>query len=177
MEELPCLICTVTTASYLRNFTKLNSEHSKTSVLEFLRVICGDDDFHTAADVNGEDAECEQSIICMECMEKINDYDAACIIKERIEREFRVNLQRSRALHRNVESPKVIEVKIENIEDIEDIVDTAFSYESPSESDGIEMEEDECRPNMASNEYDGNDTRYLWSYRKDRIEIDSIFSF
>lgn len=152
MEERPCVICSNRTVLYLRNVSTLKSKHSETPVTEFLRKFCGDDDFIAPAFgvPGGENAKSQQSIICMECVKKIDDYDAACIIKERIEREFRVTLQRSKELHGNVQ---MNEVKIESIADI------SIDCEYPSDSEGIEVNAGDGHRIITTSEYDEDENR------------------
>lgn len=157
MEELRCFICTNKTVLYMRNINKIKSKHSELSLHDCLKIICGDDELMPPSEKSEEDAECKESVICLECIEKINDYDAACIIKERIEREFRVSLQRSREVQRNVKSTNMIEVKVENIEDI---VDTSFGCEYSSDTDGTETKTDEWQNRIDGDE---NKSRYLQS--------------
>lgn len=143
MDGLPCFICSIETVFYLRNFYKLKSKHSNTLVPEFLKTICGGEDFIPLSDVDNEDGE---SIVCMECMAKINDYDAACTTKERIEREFRVTLQRSKELRRNVDSVKSIEVKVESLADEENTDDAGCEYPF------AELKEDESQKSVESSD-------------------------
>lgn len=142
----------------MRNVSTLKSKHSETPVPEFLRKICGDDDFIAPGE---EDATSGQSIICMECVRKIDDYDAACIMKERIEREFRVTLQRSKELQGNVE---MIEVKIESIANIADM---SNDCEYPSDLEGIEMKTDELHQSTTSSDCDEDENRYSRTCSKD----------
>lgn len=134
MEALPCFACSNTNFSYLTNIPELKSKHSQTTVHELLKTICGGEDFisPTSGNVGHGDSDSDQSVICIDCFDKINDYDAACILKERTEREFRDALQRRRESHECVENMNLLEVKIENIEDI---VDTSLSYDYTSYSE------------------------------------------
>lgn len=132
MEAQPCFACSNTNFSYLANIPDLKSKHSQTTVPELLKIICGGEDFTlpTSDDVGYGDTD--QSVICIDCLDKINDYDAACILKERTEREFRDALQRRRESHKSVESMNLLEVKIENIEQI---VENSLNYEYTSYSE------------------------------------------
>lgn len=163
MDDLPCSLCNNKTVFYLRNFAKLKSKHSKTPVHIFLRIICGDDDFISSASavVDDENSDSEQYTICVECMQKIDDYDAACITKERIEREFRIKLQHSREIHGNVEScMNLVPVKTECIEDV---ANTPSDCEYLPNSQDTEIKTDDWEKSMASpcSEHEVNDNRYI----------------
>lgn len=143
MDELTCFICGIKTVFYLRNVAKKKSKHSETTILEFLRILCGDDEF----------TFCEQNIICMVCMEKINDYDAACLIKERIEREFRETLNRSEVLHTNSKYLKIADAKIECIDSIEGAADKSYECEIVSDSEQMQANSDDRRtPHITNSE-------------------------
>lgn len=148
MDDLPCSLCNNKTVFYLRNFTKLKSKHSKTLIPVFLKIICGDFISSASADVDEENADSEQRTICVECMQKIDDYDAACITKERIEREFRIKLQRSREIHGNVESS--VNLVVVKTECIEDVADTTSDCEYLSDSQDTEIKTDDWEKSMTS---------------------------
>lgn len=147
MDGMPCFICSIETVFYMRNFYKLKSKHSNTLVPEFLKKICGGEDFISLSDADNEDGE---SVVCMECMGKINDYDAACTTKKRIEREFRVTLKRSNELRRTVECTNSVEVKVESLADEENTDD--FGCDDPFDSEGVEPKGDESQKSVANSD-------------------------
>lgn len=98
MESRMCLICDNETNFYKRNFAKSKTKHSRTAISECLTKICGGDNFISQAidDEGRTENICDQRVICSDCVDKIDEYDAACVMIERIEREYRGVMKRLR---------------------------------------------------------------------------------
>lgn len=71
---------------YCKNIYKLASKHTETPICDFIVKFLGKE---LSRVVTNED---EENIVCTDCLNKIDEYDMACMTVERVERELRAAL-------------------------------------------------------------------------------------
>lgn len=84
-----CYICNNRTVEIHQNIFKLKSLHSQTPIEQFCKK------FHSANAVIRPRDGSETCAVCYACMDKINEYDAACRTVLRIEYQFKTTFQRT----------------------------------------------------------------------------------
>lgn len=72
MQELACFVCGVVTNIYCKDVTSLRSKHTETNVLTYLEKFVGHD---LSVDVNHVNRSNSQSVVCQNCIIKIDEYD------------------------------------------------------------------------------------------------------
>lgn len=87
MEPQNCYICNAMSVFYTRNLFKTKSKYSETRLCEFIRKFLGNypSERELASDDGGDNENC----VCMECLNKIDEYDLASITAKRVEIELR----------------------------------------------------------------------------------------
>lgn len=90
MSKELCFVCSVESKEYETNVSELKSQHSGTSIVEFIKKFFRDvPPRRIIAD--------ETNIICFECIIRMNEYDYACESAKRIEQDFHEMLIQSEA--------------------------------------------------------------------------------
>lgn len=69
MQDLPCFVCDVVTNIYCKDVTFLRSKHTETNILTYLEKFVGHD---LSDDINRSNS---QSVVCQNCIIKIDEYD------------------------------------------------------------------------------------------------------
>lgn len=82
MTSSTCYVCNMETGEYRQSLYELQSQHSATSIAEFIKRFLGD--FHTQRNISDE-----SNCICVECLQKIDEYDWACVMAKRFKSELR----------------------------------------------------------------------------------------
>lgn len=82
MNPVNCYICDNTSVFYCKNIFKLKSKHSETPICDFICKFLGQE--LTRLPSNDVD-----NVVCAECLNKIDEYDFACMTVERVEKELR----------------------------------------------------------------------------------------
>lgn len=87
MDPQNCYICNATSVFYSRNLFKTKSKYSETRICEFVRKFLGNypSEREYLAISNSESEHC----VCIECLNKIDEYDLACMTSKRLEKELR----------------------------------------------------------------------------------------
>lgn len=67
MQELPCFVCAVVTNIYCKDVKSLRSKHSDTNILTYLEKFVGYD--------LSDNLNRSLSVVCQNCMIKIDEYD------------------------------------------------------------------------------------------------------
>lgn len=99
-EVIPriCCACNTKTRCYAEKAIKTISEHTETNVFELIQRLLD----HTQTSRIIEDYLISESrCICDECLQKLNEYDLACVTAERIGNKLRQMI-----LHTNLGFPK-----------------------------------------------------------------------
>lgn len=90
MDPQNCYICNETSVFYSRNLFKTKSKYSETRICEFIRKLLDNypsEREYTSISI-GENEHC----VCIECLNKIDEYDLACMTVKRVEKELRDTL-------------------------------------------------------------------------------------
>lgn len=88
MADGICFICNIASSDCQSNISELKSQHSGTRIIEFIKKFFRDvPPRRIIAD--------ETNFFCTECIIRINEYDYACAMAERIEQEFHEMLIKS----------------------------------------------------------------------------------
>lgn len=86
MLDLPCFVCDVVTNIYCKDVTSLRSKHTETKILTFLEKFVGHD---LSDDINRSNS---QSIVCQNCIIKIDEYDELYMNAKTLEDDLRNTL-------------------------------------------------------------------------------------
>lgn len=86
MQELPCFVCGFLTNIYCIDVKSLRSKHSETNILTYLEKFVGHD---LSAELNGSNS---QTVVCQNCMIKIDDYDELILNAMSLEDDLRTIL-------------------------------------------------------------------------------------
>lgn len=118
MDPENCYICNATSVFYSRSLFKTKSKYSKTRICEFVRKFLGDyPSERECVAVNGSENE---HCVCIECLNKIDEYDLAIMTAKRVERELRDILLHTEALFfSQSKSVKTEQLFLHSIEPVE----------------------------------------------------------
>lgn len=105
---------------YCKNIYKLSSKHSETPICDFINKFLGKE---SARVTSNED----ENIVCTDCLNKIDEYDLACITVERVERELRAALLHTESMY--AAEPVFV-----------DILESNFDDETENERPSIKLE-------------------------------------
>lgn len=103
MDPKICFICNCVCVNYNKNLFEIKSKYSETRISDFVVKILGDFPFKREYSV-----ECDDNLVCNDCLNKVNEYDLACLTTKRVENELRELLVKT-ALSHAVESDTPIE--------------------------------------------------------------------
>lgn len=149
MNPLNCYICDKKSVFYCKNIYKLTSKHSETLICDFIRKFLDNQLSRRPDDTESE------SIVCIECLNKIDEYDLACITVKRVEKELREILLRTESLHASSSSGAQIEcINVDKIETCEIAMDTNDSASSKSISEHASMNNDDAWDDNDDDSYD-----------------------
>lgn len=84
MDPKNCFFCNCVCIQYNKNLFEIKSKYSETRLSEFVVKILGDFPFKREYSV-----ECDENLVCNDCLIKVNEYDLACLTAKRIEDELR----------------------------------------------------------------------------------------
>lgn len=122
MNESPaaaCCVCHNASDLFYENISLLQSKHSERSISALLKLIMGEE---LASDWSASD-----TIMCSECVDKVNDYDEAFQRMQSIERELK-------KIHSNIrveiEDEKVIAFAAADVMDFNDCISDFASEDS-----------------------------------------------
>lgn len=76
-----CYVCNTESSDWRRNFTAIKSQHTQTPISQFIRKFLGD--FQSSRHIDSE-----SNCICVECLQKIDDYDWTC--QQAVEQEVKI---------------------------------------------------------------------------------------
>lgn len=92
-----CFICNTTSSESFVSLYDTVSEHSKTQIFDFVWKFL--DDQPTVRDDSIDGANSNWSLVCARCLNKINQYDLACMTATRLEQELRDELAQTEAFY------------------------------------------------------------------------------
>lgn len=81
METVTCYICNNMTTDFCTNMFELKSQHSNTRICEYLKKFLGN--FESL-----RNADSELNCACSDCLNRIDEYDWACVMSARFEQEL-----------------------------------------------------------------------------------------
>lgn len=84
METKNCFICNRACFNYNKNLFEIKSKYTETRLSDFIVKILGDFPFQREYSV-----ECDDNLVCSDCLNKVNEYDLACLTAKRVEDELR----------------------------------------------------------------------------------------
>lgn len=79
-ETQTCYVCNQHTESYFQNLNETKSDHTNTRICDFLTKWLGKN-----AQIDNLDDDC----ICVDCLNKVNEYDLLCVAANEIENGLR----------------------------------------------------------------------------------------
>ncbi|XP_055305363.1 zinc finger protein 32-like [Sitodiplosis mosellana] len=137
MDPQNCYICNTTSGFYSRNLFKTKSKYSETRICEFICRFLGN--YPSERDCSNENVHC----VCIECLNKIDEYDLATMTAKRMERELSDILLHTEALfYRESKSINADEQFGPPIETVETLEDYKVDYEENSDIETIEQRSD-----------------------------------
>lgn len=139
MEVKSCYICNTQSVLYSKNLLKTKSKYSNTSLGEFIDRLLGS----TPSSRSWNTVD-DEYCVCITCNDKINEYDRACWVAERVENELREVLLHTESLFNGGAKAKLFLTKIEPIESLDVLVQDYTNEENSIEeidADFIENEE------------------------------------
>ncbi|XP_031637394.1 zinc finger protein OZF-like isoform X2 [Contarinia nasturtii] len=147
MDPKNCYICNTTSVFYSRNLFKTKSKYTETSICEFIKKFLGN---------HQSERKCiDKHCVCIECLNKIDEYDLATMTAQRVERELRDILLATESLYyieaKSINSEELYVPSIETIETLEEFKVECFEIpasKSCSESHKFESESDEDCPSV-----------------------------
>lgn len=148
MEPLICYICNDASVFYSRNLFKTKSKYSETQICEMIRnLLCN---FPSEREYDSIRCDNSDYCICIQCLDKIDEYDLAITTAKRIETELRDLLLHSETIFKHNSKMNLPE-ELLPIE----IVDT---FENQTNDDNFESNE-EIDPNdrISENECENED--------------------
>lgn len=92
-----CFICNTKTSESYVSLYETVSLHSKTQIYDFVWKFLNDKP--SIRDDSIEAANSNWSLVCMQCLDKINNYDLACVTAAKLEQELRDDLALTEALY------------------------------------------------------------------------------
>lgn len=104
MDSKICFICNCVSRNYNKNLFEIKSKYSDTRLSDFIVKILGDFPFKREYSI-----ECAENLVCNNCLNKVNEYDLACLTAKRVENELRELLVRQTALSLAIENDAPIE--------------------------------------------------------------------
>lgn len=136
MDPQNCYICNVTSVFYSRNLFKTKSKYSETRICEFIRKFLGNypSGRECVTSNNRENEHC----VCIDCLNKIDEYDLAVMTTKRVERELRDILLHTEALFfrqsKLINTEELYVTPIETIETIDEFKVECFEVDCEIES-------------------------------------------
>lgn len=94
-ENRTCFICNTTASESYVNLYETVTSHSNTPVYDFVWKFLGDKPSIRDDSIDGANAN--WSSLCLQCFNKINEYDLACETAGRLEEELRWELSQTEA--------------------------------------------------------------------------------
>jgi hypothetical protein len=109
---------------YCKNIYKLSSKHTETPICDFIVKFLGKE---LSRVVTNED---EENIVCTDCLNKIDEYDLACMTVERVERELRAALLLTESIYAT--DPVFVDILEREFDDETDGTKTSLKIERRS---------------------------------------------
>lgn len=135
MKDLPCFVCGISTRIYCKDITSLRSKHSETKILTYLEKFVGQD----LATYLQHKTNPESSVVCQNCIIKIDEYDElytnAMILEDELRAILLTKLENQRDVDADVEFVEQNDTVMEtvNAEDVcDETVDEATVVNKPS---------------------------------------------
>lgn len=143
-----CFICNSVSSQYTRLNETTVSEHSKTPLNDF---VCQFSD--NKPSIRNE-TRSNSRLLCEKCIDKINEYDFACLKSARLEEELRHDLLRTEATYANArdasglsDDDEVLEISIDarliNENESRDSMQQTIELSEDEEVQTIEISDDE----------------------------------
>lgn len=137
MDPHNCYICNATSVFYSRNLFKTKSKYSETRICEFIRNFLGN--YPSERECVSMNTSENEHCVCIECLDKIDEYDLAMMTAKRVERELRDLLLHTEA-NFFTESKSIITeepfhaLPIERIETFDEFKEECFEVNCENES-------------------------------------------
>lgn len=138
MEPQNCYICNNTSVFYSRNLFKTKSKYSETRTCEFIRKFLGD--YPSEREYESISCDGNDHCVCIECLNKIDEYDLAIMTAKRVETELRdLLLHTEAAFYRDSKTIRTEELFVTPIETIDEL--DGFKEDDYESNDEIETGE------------------------------------
>lgn len=123
MESENCYICNTASVFYSQNLYQTKSKHSETRICEFIRIFLAN--YPSEREYISINSVDDENCICIECLNKIDEYDLASITAKRVETELRDLLLHTEASlqpdSKSILTEELFVPSIETIETLEEI--------------------------------------------------------
>lgn len=120
MQELSCFVCGILTNIYCKDVSSLRSKHSETKILTYLEKFIGHD-------LSDDVRSTSESIVCQNCIIKIDEYDEMYVNAKSLEDELRT------VLLRTLEKQSLADDEAASVTDIvADLDDASEEIEEPT---------------------------------------------
>lgn len=133
-----CFICNTTSSEFFVSLYETLSAHSQTQIFDFVWKFL--DDQPTVRDDSIDGANSNWSLVCSRCLNKINQYDFACVTATRLEQELRDELSQTEAFYSGQET----------------VDDMNEEQETIDESNEVQQQQQQEQEEQQSNEPSGN---------------------
>lgn len=156
MDPQMCYICSTQTNSYSRDLFKTKSKYSETRICDFIQRFVSADSSEkmclTITSGNNED------FVCIECLNKIDEYDLATTTAKRVETELRILLlRREISFEHESKSINTEELFVPSIETIEAIDE----YKQETYDSGGDIAVNESDNESSADNFDSDDDEYI----------------
>lgn len=150
-----CFICNTTASENFVNLYEAVTKHSQTQIFDFVWKFM--DNQPSVRDDSIDAANSNWSSVCARCLDRINEYDLACVTANKFEQELRADLFQTETFYARRQQyalrPSQIDTIDDPIDQVDDVVDPSESEDHESivvsvdcpeglfETDNIEEEE------------------------------------
>lgn len=161
-----CFICdTETKKKSTKNISDIKLEHSRKPITEILKKLIGNDDSTIRAR-----NEMNVCILCDDCIDKMNAYDAACLLVKQIEYELKTIISRARRRYESKKNPVKTDVSKKTKSPFSgppslEVDKTHFDFDigpdDGNNADALDTSEPEVVTESEEQEYESDDS-FIW---------------
>lgn len=141
MDPQNCYICNTTSVFYSRNLFKTKSKYTETRICEFIQKFLGN--YPSEREFIPINSNENEHCVCIECLNKIDEYDLATMTAKRMERELRDILLHTEALfyreNKSFNTDELFGPPIDSVDTLDDY--KVECYEENGDIDTIESEQ------------------------------------
>lgn len=133
MDPQNCYICNTTSLFYSVNLFKTKSKYSEIRICEFIRIFLGD--YSSKRQCTSINIDENDHCVCIECLNKIDEYDLATMTARRVEAEMRDILLHTESLHvHESKSINMEELFVSTLETADEYKEANYEFDKEIES-------------------------------------------